>query len=221
MIKAEDVSFSYGRHAVLKGLSFSAGCGECVVLAGPNGSGKSTMLSILTGVVKPSGGRAEVEGKIGYVPQGSAMLEDCTVRENLKFFADIAHAEIPDKLPFSVEQIKDRKVSHLSGGMKKQVSIACAFIGEPQIILLDEPCAALDIDFRDEMIDMVKEWKREGRTVVYVGHDPREFYETFDRIVFLDDEPVIYERDDIADSLGNETQFETFYKNVIARITRK
>ncbi|MBE6626473.1 MAG: ABC transporter ATP-binding protein [Ruminococcaceae bacterium] len=221
MIKVENVSFSYGKHAVLRGLSFSANEGECVVLAGPNGSGKSTMLSILTGVIKPGSGKTEIDGKIGYVPQGSALFEDCTVLENLKFFADIAKSSIPDKLPFSVEQIKNRKVSHLSGGMKKQVSIACAFIGEPSIILLDEPCAALDIDFRDEMIDMVKAWKSEGRTVVYVGHDPREFYETFDRIVFLDDKPVIYNRADISDDLVSETQFETLYKNVISKISRK
>ena len=221
MIKVENVSFSYGKHAVLRGLSFSANEGECVVLAGPNGSGKSTMLSILTGVINPGGGNTEIDGEIGYVPQGSALFEDCTVLENLKFFADIAKAKIPEKLPFSVEQIKNRKVSQLSGGMKKQVSIACAFIGEPQIILLDEPCAALDIDFRDEMIDMVKEWKTEGKTVVYVGHDPREFYETFDRIVFLDDEPIICNRADIEENLVSATQFETFYKNVISKITRK
>ena len=221
MIRVEDVSFSYGKHKVLNGLSFSAKAGECIVLAGPNGSGKSTMLSILTGVVKPDSGTTELGGKIGYVPQGSALLEDCTVEENLQFFANIAHSVIPEKLPFSVEQIKKRRVSQLSGGMKKQASIACAFIGDLQIILLDEPCAALDIDFRDEMIDIVKAWKAEGRTVVYVGHDPREFYEIFDRIVFLDDEPVVYDRDDIAEHLENETHFEALYKKAISKISRK
>ncbi len=221
MIRVEDVSFSYGKHAILKDLSFSAKAGECVVLAGPNGSGKSTMLSILTGVIKPDSGKTELNGKIGFVPQGSALFEDCTVEENLGFFANIAHAEIPEKLPFSVEQIKKRRVSQLSGGMKKQASIACAFLGDPQIILLDEPCAALDIDFRDEMIGIVKAWKAEGRCVVYVGHDPREFYETFDRIVFLDDKPVVYNRADIAEHLESEKQFETLYKDVISKITRK
>jgi len=82
-------------------------------------------------------------------------------------------------------------------------------------------CTECGKPFPKDMSAQKEAWKAEGRTVVYVGHDPREFYEIFDRIVFLDDEPVVYDRDDIAEHLENETHFEALYKKAISKITRK
>jgi len=222
MITVNKLSFSYGKHKVLDELCFSVKGGECLVLAGPNGSGKSTALSIISGALKASDGSVTINGKVGYVPQGTALLEDATVEENLKFFSKLAKGHIPESLPFSVETYLKRKVSRLSGGMKKQVSIACALIGDPQVILLDEPCAALDIAFRDEMISIIEKWKQEGKAVIYVGHDPAEFYSIYDSVIFLDKPPKTFNRDELEKQYTNgEKDFVAFYKETLSVIERK
>lgn len=212
MLSVENISFSYGKRKIVDDLSFHARSGECVVLAGPNGSGKSTALSIMAGALKPSAGSVRVGGRVGYVPQGTALLEDATVEENLRFFASLQKCRVPDTLPFSVETYKKRKVSALSGGMKKQVSIACAMIGDPEVILLDEPCAALDIAFRDEMTELIKGWKRGGRAIVYVGHEPSEFYDVFDTLILMSKPAEIYTREALADAARTAETFASFYR---------
>lgn len=215
MLTLNGVSFSYGKKKIIEELSFTAAPGECVVLAGPNGSGKSTALSVIAGVLAPSSGTVTADGKLGYVPQGTALLEDATVRENLKFFASVSHGKIPEKLPFSVEKYLKKKVSRLSGGMKKQVSIACAMLGDPDIILLDEPCAALDVTFRDEMIKLVCSWKAEGKTIVYVGHDPLEFYPFYDKLVLPGISRTVLTRGVNDAEADTEEKFVRFYKEYI------
>lgn len=221
MIKAENITFSYGKYTIVENLNLLAEAGECVVLAGPNGSGKSTVLAMLAGALKPSSGSIECDGKIGYIPQGTALLEDATVEENLRFFAKLAHCVVPEKLPFSIDSYRDKRVSKLSGGMKKQVSIACALMGDPAVVMLDEPCAALDMAFRDEMIETVEKWKREGRTVVYVGHDPAEFYRFFDTLVFFDNPVRTIHRKDIPEASEVEIKFTEFFKHELSNIKRK
>ena len=221
MIEIKDISYSYGRRTVISGLSLTVRRGECAVLAGPNGSGKTTALSVIAGILNPSSGTVSVGGRIGYVPQGSALLEDATVSENLRFFADLAHARVPDKLPFSVGMYLDRRVSKLSGGMKKQVSIACALVGDPEVILLDEPCSSLDVGFRRDMIGLIDEWKREGKAIVYVGHDPAEFISFFDTVTFLDSPPVTYGREKLGSLLPVPDDFRNFYTDNISKIERK
>lgn len=220
-ITADGLSFSYGKHTVFDGLCLSAAEGECAVIAGPNGSGKSTALSIIAGALKPTQGSVRINGRVGYVPQGTALFEDATVEENLKLFSALTKSPVPEALPFSVEKYLGRKVARLSGGMKKQVSIACALIGDPQVILLDEPCAALDIAFRDEMISIIELWKTQGKTVIYVGHDPAEFYSFFDTVVFLSKPPISYTRSELGEDSACEDRFTRFFKHTLKNIERK
>ncbi len=215
MLSLNGVTFSYGKKKIIEDLSFSVGKGECVVLAGPNGSGKSTALSVIAGVLKPTSGSVSVNGKLGYVPQGAALLEDATVYENLRFFAAVSGGHIPEKLPFSVEKYLKKKVSRLSGGMAKQVSITCALLGDPDIVLLDEPSAALDISFRDEMISLVQSLKDEGKAVVYVGHDPSEFYPFYDKLVLPGISKTVLTRGVDDSELDTEEKFIRFYKEYI------
>lgn len=221
MIRSDGISFAYGKSEIIESLCFSAEDGECLVFAGPNGCGKSTALGIISGALKSSSGSVTSNGKIGYIPQGSALLEDATVEENLRFFAKLAKSSIPKTLPFSVSEYMNKRVSRLSGGMKKQVSIACALTGDPKIILLDEPCAALDIAFRDELIVTIEDWKRRGKTVVYVGHDPNEFYTFFDTIIFFDKPPLTYRRTEIGEQAKTAEAFAKFYKETLLNIKRK
>lgn len=214
MVTLREVSFSYGKRKLLKELSFSVGPGECVVLAGPNGSGKSTAVSLIAGVLRPDSGTISVRGSIGFVPQGTALFEDMSVEENLRFFAGLKNCPVPEKLPFGVEQYRKMRVSRLSGGMKKQVSIACALLGDPQVILLDEPCAALDICYREELAGMIHALKEKGCAVIYVGHDPMEFASFYDRLVFFKDGHAGYTRQQLSGNPAEDSRLFAHYMNL-------
>ncbi len=187
MIKLDKISFSYGKTQILNEISLDAENGKCVVIAGPNGSGKSTLLSIIAGARKASGGKVEISDKIGYVPQGIALFEDLSVKENISFFASVNKVKITDlnKLPFNLTPIANKKVSKLSVGMKKRVSIVCALVSDPDVIILDEPCAALDIIYRDELLELINKLKSEGKTIIYVGHDFNEISRIYDSLLLI------------------------------------
>ena len=97
-----------------------------------------------------------------------------------------------------------------------QASIACALIGDPSVLLLDEPCASLDITFREEMAILIDRWKSEGKTVIYVGHDPAEFYPFYDSILFLSAPPRLYTRPDLDSKAGNAEAFTAHYKTILS-----
>jgi len=219
MLTVNNISFTYGKgkrkKPIIKNLTFHASRGECVVLAGQNGAGKSTVLSIIAGILSPDAGEVILNEKAAYVPQGTALPEDMTVDECLNFFAGLEKCAVPSNLPFSVGEIKKKKVASLSGGMKKQASIACATLSDPPIILLDEPCAALDIVFRDEMIQTVEKWKSQGKTIIYVGHDPEEFYTFFDSVVFIGEASSVYKKQDIPRETEDIQSFTSFYRSMI------
>ena len=207
MIGLRDVCFSYGKREILKNLDFSVRPGECVVLAGPNGSGKSTALSVLAGILRPDSGEVCTDGSIGFVPQGAALFEDMSVGDNLRFFAGLSGGEIEKPLPFHVDQMWKKKVSKLSGGMKKRVSIACALLGSPRIMLFDEPCAALDIEYRDELISLIHTLKDRGCAIVYVGHDPMEFASFYDKLIFMDSKATEYTREQLSGDPADDNHF--------------
>ncbi len=217
MLEVKNVSFRYRRKMVLRDISFSVGKGECLVLAGANGAGKSTLLSIVAGILKPGSGEILCRGKIGYLPQGISLFEDMSVNDNLHFFAGLAKCSVPERLPFSLEEKRHEKVGKLSGGQKKQLSIACALLGNPEILLLDEPIASLDIVFRDEFLEMLHELKAQGMTLVYVGHDPAEFESICDNILFLGSKNEYFTREEF---LKNGSDNSLFAKNYIDMIKR-
>lgn len=209
MIKLDKISFSYGKTKILNNISLTAETGKCIVIAGPNGSGKSTLLSIIAGARKASDGKAEISDKIGYVPQGIALFEDLSVKENVKFFAAVNKIKISDlnKLPFNLTPIANKKVSKLSTGMKKRVSIVCALVSDPYVIILDEPCAALDIIYRDELLELINELKNNGKTIIYVGHDFNEISRIYDTLLLIKNgNAVFYKTKDELPSSSDELE---------------
>ena len=203
MIRTQNLAFSYGRETLFRGLSFQAEDGECLVLAGPNGSGKSTLLSLVSGVLTPAAGQIERSGSLALIPQGTALFEDMTVEENLLFFAGLKKAPVPKELPFALDRYRRKKLSALSGGSKKRVSIACALLGDPQNILFDEPCAGLDVKYQEELGELIRKLKAKGCTILYAGHEPLEYVRFFDRILFLGQQaPQLYEAGHFSGSSG-------------------
>ena len=211
MVVLQDICFSYGRKQILKNLSFSVLPGECVVLAGPNGSGKSTAVSVIAGVLQPDSGSVTMEAPLGFVPQGTALSEDMTVGDNLRFFADLKGCALPDRLPFGIDRHLRTRVSRLSGGMKKQVSIACGLLGDPQIILLDEPCESLDVVYKEELTQMLHRCKEKGCAIIYVGHDPMEFVSLCDKVVFIKDGYQIYDRSQLSGNPADDFCFCKYF----------
>lgn len=190
LLFAEHLYAAYRGHNVLKDVSFSLPGAGCLGVAGPNGSGKSTLLGILSGALQPSGGRYGLpDGKPALVPQSPALFEDLTVAENLALFARLSGRKTPydtKSLPLGVNGFLKKRVSRLSGGMKKRVSITAALLGDPCTLLLDEPCAALDVLQRDLLLELVEQWKSRI-PIVYVGHDFGELSRVADHLLILKD----------------------------------
>jgi ABC-2 type transport system ATP-binding protein len=187
VIQVSHVKKNYRKKAVLTDISFSANAGEWVVIAGRNGCGKSTLLQILAGAMKPADGELRYMGAdplkkrqlfrqlCGYVPQQDPLMEELSVLDNLRLWG--YRKRRPDQIlleQFGLTKLLRQPVETLSGGMKRRVSFACATITHPQILLLDEPSAALDIFYRDEMHRWMEQYVGRGGTILMTSHDEAE-----------------------------------------------
>lgn len=175
MIRAQRLTLAYGKKTVLENASFHIEKGSFVALVGDNGSGKSTLLCAMAGSMPPKSGTLTVSGRVSYIPQGSGLMEELTFGDNLRFFAGLAGVKAPSQLPFGAEKLLSTRVQDMSGGMKKLCSIVCGVIGDPDVLLLDEPCASLDEDRKKMLLDYLAQCKAAGKTIVYVGHDVSEY----------------------------------------------
>ena len=168
IIKFENVSISYGNRTVLDNVNFTINEKTIHGLLGPNGAGKSTIYNLLTGLIEPEKGKIIIDGKdvtkfpvylrarqygIGYVPQYGGMFADLTLHDNLKAISEIVienqnlRAERINYLisKLELENLKEIKARHLSGGEKRKLVIALSLLSKPKILLLDEPFSALDV----------------------------------------------------------------------------
>jgi ABC-2 type transport system ATP-binding protein len=181
VLEARDLVKRYGDREALRGVSLSAAAGELVAVIGPNGAGKTTLLSILAGIQKPDGGTiSKAPSEIGWVPQQAALYGKLTVAENLRLFARLEKRPDPDAVvERMLEQtgLGDRagsQVSTLSGGNRQRVNIAIGLLSEPEVLLLDEPSAALDPRQRERLWEFILGLASAGTTVVYSTHNVQE-----------------------------------------------
>ena len=189
MIRLKNISKGYEK-TVISDVTLQIEKGTRAGLIGTNGSGKTTLLSIMAGNLKPDSGEVWYDGKnatkdsslfsscVGYVPQINPLIEELSVKDNLKlwYFDQKRRERLPQMLSlFRLEQDTDKKVSMLSGGMKKRLSIICSLADQPKILLLDEPTAALDIVSKAELLDCLDAYTKEGGTVFMTSHEEMEF----------------------------------------------
>lgn len=176
-IKVENISKSYGKQKILKNVSFDLEEGTCSCITGRNGCGKTTLLSILMGVEKADSGRVLWPARnysIGYLPQINPLMEDMSVLDNLKLWADNKEYMQDALIRFELSEIKGKRVSKLSGGMKRRLAIACALVNKPRLLVMDEPTAALDIVYKKIIHDEMIRFMNEGGTIVMVTHEKEE-----------------------------------------------
>jgi ABC-2 type transport system ATP-binding protein len=188
----------------LKGIDLDIGRGEIFALLGPNGAGKTTLISIVCGLVNPTGGRVLVDGHdilaeprrtrslIGLVPQELTTDAFESVWRTVSFSrglfgkpADPAHIERVLR-DLSLWDKRDNKIMSLSGGMKRRVLIAKALSHEPQILFLDEPTAGVDVELRRDMWSLVRRLRAEGVTIILTTHYIQEAEEMADRVGVID-----------------------------------
>lgn len=203
------VRFGYGAAPILDGVDLSLKAGEFTVLAGANGSGKSTLLKLCIGLLKPDAGNVRVLGgaptdpevrrHVGYAPQGLRMATSLPVSVTEVVAAGLA----PSKGLFHRMNRKDwTQVSsaleavglgdlsaeclfELSGGQQQRAILARALVGEPNLLLLDEPTTGIDQRLRSTLVRELRRRADAGATVVAVSHDPDEFHEVCERILLL------------------------------------
>jgi len=187
-------------------VSFAIEAGEMFSLLGPNGAGKTTTIAMMSTLLKPTSGSVTVAGHdvqrdpmavrrtIGVVPQELALYDDLTAHENLRFWGEMRglhgaelKREISEKLELTglSDRAKDR-VSTFSGGMKRRLNMAVGLVGNPQLMMLDEPTVAIDPQSRRYILDWVKRMSQNGVTVLYTTHYMEEAQELSDRIGIID-----------------------------------
>jgi ABC-2 type transport system ATP-binding protein len=199
VLEATDIVKRFGEREALKGVSLSASRGELVAIIGPNGAGKTTLLSILAGVQRPDGGRvSRSPEEVGWVPQQPALYNKLTVAENLRLFARLERC--PD-VPATVERMlsqtgleerADDPVGELSGGNRQRVNIAIGLLSAPDVLLLDEPSAALDPRQRERLWEFINALAADGTTVVYSTHNVQEAERHAGQVVVLADGELLF-----------------------------
>lgn len=189
-IEIEGLSKRYGTHAVVNAISFSIARGSIFGFLGPNGSGKSTTIKMLCGLVRPSSGRASIDGldvvragsevrrRIGYMAQGFSMYTDLTVDENIEFYArayGIASSRRVERKRavidlVGIERFLRDRAGTLSGGWQRRLALACALVHDPPIVFLDEPTAGIDPVARRELWDLLFRLAENGKTFFVTTH---------------------------------------------------
>jgi ABC-2 type transport system ATP-binding protein len=183
-IAIEQLQVERGGNPVLRGISAEVPTGEVAGLLGPSGCGKSTLMRAVVGVQKVASGTVNVLGepagspalrpRVGYVTQAPSVYADLTIHENLRYFARVlnAPAERVEEVLAAVDLARsgDRLVGTLSGGQRSRVSLAAALLGQPELLVLDEPTVGLDPVLRRDLWDLFHRLADDGVTLLVSSH---------------------------------------------------
>jgi ABC-2 type transport system ATP-binding protein len=198
-IAARDLVKRFGDRVALRSVSVAAGRGELVAVIGPNGAGKTTLLSILAGIQRADEGSVDTPASVGWVPQQPALYGKLTVAENLMLFARLERCVDPGATVDRMLDLTDLggragdQVATLSGGNRQRVNIAIGLLGEPDVLLLDEPSSALDPRQRERLWEFILRLAGGGTTVVYATHHIQEADRYANRLVVLADGESVFD----------------------------
>jgi len=228
IIRTENLGKNFGKVKALDDLNLEINEGELYGLLGPNGSGKTTLLRILVGVLLPTYGKIQIMGsdkpflrssEIGYMNQSESLYIDLTVQENLSFFGSLygvkksqCRKKVDELLDlFKLSERADDLVGNLSGGTKKRVSLACALVHNPKLLILDEPTVGIDPALRISFWDHLYQLNKKGVTILISSHQMDEAEKCL-RLGFLREGKLLAEGSpaEIKSVTGKETLEESF-----------
>lgn len=188
------------------GIDLEVAQGECFGLLGPNGAGKTTTIEICEGLTEPDSGTVELLGmnwreherqlrqRIGLQLQETQFPDKLTVEETIRLFRSFFHKGISVEESIKTAQLEEKRNSRvvgLSGGQKQRLAMACALVGDPELLFLDEPTTGLDPQARRHLWDLVDELKRAGRTIILTTHYMDEAERLCDRVAIMDHGKII------------------------------
>ncbi len=199
LARTVEASRSYGPVTALDSVSLDVPAGQLLGLLGPNGAGKTTLLQLLTGLRAPTSGTVELFGgdprdaasrrRLGCTPQETGLPPTLRVHEVVDFVAGhfdrpVPTAELLEQ--FGLAGLERRQTGGLSGGLKRRLGVAVAFVGRPDLVLLDEPTTGLDVEARHALWDAVRRYHQAGGTVVLTSHYLEEVEALAERVVVMD-----------------------------------
>jgi len=198
------VTRRYGDVVALDDATIDVGGAEILGLLGPNGAGKTTVMSLLRGLIRPTEGTVELFGRdprdhtsrttLGVTPQETALPPTLRVGEVIDFVG----AHYPERVPagelaerFGFSELLRRQTGALSGGQRRRLSVALAFVGRPRLVLLDEPTTGLDVDGRRELWDAIRSQRGQGASVVVTSHYLEEIEALAERVVVMSEGRIV------------------------------
>lgn len=210
MIEVKNVSKKYGNMYAVRNVNFNVGDGEIVGFLGRNGAGKTTTMNIITGFIEATNGKVIVNGidvyskpkkvkkLIGYMPEGTPLYSDLTVKEFVSYMADLKCVPHKEKkkavekaiMQTGLDKVKNRLTRNLSRGFKQRVSLAGALVGDPEILILDEPTVGLDPKQVKEIRELIKSFRKE-HTVILSSHILTEVSQICEKVVIIDKGEII------------------------------
>ena len=211
MLEIKKISKEYGDMIAVNDIDLEINKGEIFGILGPNGAGKSTLIGMICGLIKRTSGEIIYEEKetdtrrfkenIGIVPQDFALYWDLTAEENIEFFCSLygfrgkdLKTRVNKVLDFvGLTDVRKKKASEFSGGMKRRLNIGCAISHSPKLIIMDEPTVGIDPQSRNHILKSVLKLRDEGATIIYTSHYMQEVDDICDRIAIVDKGNVIAE----------------------------
>ncbi|MBO4518529.1 MAG: ATP-binding cassette domain-containing protein [Paludibacteraceae bacterium] len=190
MTRIEHINKSFGSQQVLRDVTLDIPEGQVLGLLGPNGAGKSTLMKILIGLWRADSGQVSVPERIGYLPENNPLYEEMYVAEYLQFMSGLTANANANAVNALIERVgltpeRHKHIRELSKGYRQRVGLAQALLGDPQLLILDEPTTGLDPNQLVEIRSLIRELGKE-RTVILSTHIMQEVREMCDRVVILD-----------------------------------
>ena len=215
-LSLENISVSFNKnHQILDNINLSIPKGQILGLLGPNGAGKSTMMNVISGLIKPNFGKIKINGqdvsnlpiyartkkfKISIIPQFGGLFSSLTTEENLKAVAEILindksfiYIKINELISkFELDSVKKIEAKYLSGGQKRRLVIAMGLISKPDIILMDEPLAALDPQTIQMLLNTIVKLQTDlNLTIIITDHQARDLLAICDKAIILSDSKIV------------------------------
>ena len=212
IVEVSHLTKKFGNDTAIDDISFNIKRGKVVGLVGPDAAGKTTLMRLLVGLLDPTKGRMKTVGLnpvmdgeklhkiVGYMPQKFGLYEDLSVQENLDLYADLKEIPLDQRKGYfdtlldftSLRPFTKRLAGRLSGGMKQKLGLACALLGEPKFLVLDEPGVGVDPISRRDLMKMVRSLNKNDMTILWSTSYLDEA-ESFDEVILLNEGKIIYE----------------------------